>query len=161
LVELARRGLDRGDLPDVGGAKPHVTVVVRLESLRGEDGAAPATLDRLGALSGEAARRMCCDAGISRVVTAGASQVLDAGRETRVVSPAQRRALAVRDRGCVGCRAPVAWCEAHHVIHWIDHGPTNLDNLVLLCGACHRDVHHGRGQPVRQPDGRWTLRRRQ
>jgi len=161
LVELARRSLDGGDLPDVGGAKPHVTVVVRLETLLGQDDTAPATLDRLGALSGEAARRLCCDAGISRVVIAGGSQILDAGRETRVVSPAQRRALAVRDRGCIGCHAPVAWCEAHHVIHWIDHGPTDLDNLVLLCPGCHRDVHHGRGQPARQPDGHWTLARRQ
>jgi len=161
LVELARRSLDGGDLPDVGGAKPHVTVVVRLETLLGEDGAGPATLDRLGALSGEAARRMCCDAGISRVVIAGGSQVLDAGRETRVVSPAQRRALAVRDGGCIGCLAPVAWCEAHHVVHWVDHGRTDLDNLVLLCGACHREVHHGRGHPVRQPGGHWALVRRE
>ena len=27
LVELARRSLDAGDLPEVGGCKPHVTVV--------------------------------------------------------------------------------------------------------------------------------------
>jgi hypothetical protein len=56
---------------------------------------------------------------------------LDLGRTTRVVSPAQRNALAVRDGGCVfpGCRRPLAWCEGHHVRHWLDGGPTDLDNL--------------------------------
>jgi hypothetical protein len=49
------------------------------------------------------------------------AQPLDVGRSTRVVTPAQRQALAVRDGGCVfpGCGRPVGWCEAHHVRHWL------------------------------------------
>ena len=31
--------------------------------------------------------------------------------------------------------------HAHHIVHWADHGPTKLDNLVLLCGHHHRIVH--------------------
>jgi hypothetical protein len=50
------------------------------------------------------------------------------------------------------------WCEAHHVVHWIDHGPTDLDNLVLVCWRCHRNIHDHHWQPIRAPDGRWTLR---
>jgi hypothetical protein len=138
--------------------RPHVTVVVDLPTLLGEQGAPAAQLDRLGAISGEAARRLACDAGVCRVITNGPSQILDASRSTRTVTPAQRRALAVRDGGCVKCHAPVGWCEAHHVKFWTDLGPTDLDNLVLLCFGCHRDVHERGWQSIRGPDGRWTLR---
>jgi hypothetical protein len=52
------------------------------------------------------------------VITNGPSHIFDARRTTRTVTPAQRRVLAVRDRGCVGCQAPLSWCEAHHIVHW-------------------------------------------
>ena len=83
------------------------------------------------------------------------TQPLDVGRASRVVTPAQHRALAVRDGGCVfpGCSRPLTWCEAHHLIHWLDGGPTDLANLVLLCRAHHRAVHEGGWQLSRQPDG--------
>jgi hypothetical protein len=86
------------------------------------------------------------------------SRPLDVGRATRVVSPAQRTALAVRDGGCVfpGCSRPLAWCEAHHVWHWLDGGPTDLDNLALLCRAHHRAVHEGGWRLIRGPDGQFT-----
>ena len=86
------------------------------------------------------------------------SQPLDVGRATRVIAPAQRRALAVRDRGCVfpGCERPLAWCDAHHLWHWIDGGPTDLANLALVCRAHHRAVHEGGWQLTRGPDGRFT-----
>jgi hypothetical protein len=73
------------------------------------------------------------------------TQPLEVGRATRVVSPAQRAALAVRDGGCryPGCDRPVAWCDAHHLRHWLHGGPTDLENLVLLCRAHHRAVHEG------------------
>ena len=55
------------------------------------------------------------------------SQPLDLGRASRVITPAQRNALAVRDRGCVfpDCTRPLAWCEGHHLVHWADGGPTD------------------------------------
>jgi hypothetical protein len=86
------------------------------------------------------------------------TQPLEVGRTTRVVQPAQRVALAVRDGGCVfpGCERPLAWCEAHHVWHWLDGGPTDLDNLVLLCRAHHRAVHEDGWRLARGPDGRLT-----
>ena len=86
------------------------------------------------------------------------SQPLEVGRATRVVQPAQRHALAVRDRGCVfpGCDRPLAWCDAHHLWHWVDGGPTNLDNLALLCRAHHRTVHEGGWQLTRGPDDHFT-----
>jgi Domain of unknown function (DUF222) len=86
------------------------------------------------------------------------SQPLDLGRATRVVSPAQRSALAVRDQGCVfpDCDRPLAWCDAHHLWHWIDGGPTDLWNLALVCRAHHRAVHEGGWHLARGPDGRFT-----
>jgi acetyl esterase/lipase len=33
--------------------------------------------------------------------------------------------------------------HAHHLTHWEDGGPTDLDNLVLLCPRHHRLHHRG------------------
>jgi hypothetical protein len=62
---------------------------------------------------------------------------LTVGRASRVVQPAQRSALAVRDGGCVfpGCDRPLAWCEAHHLLSWLDGGRTDLANLAMVCRA--------------------------
>jgi hypothetical protein len=77
---------------------------------------------------------------------------------TRVVQPAQRSALAVRDGGCVfpDCARPLAWCESHHLRHWLHGGPTDLANLALLCRAHHRAVHEGGWRLARGPDGHLT-----
>jgi HNH endonuclease len=85
-------------------------------------------------------------------------QPLEVGRTSRVVQPAQRTALAVRDGGCgfPGCARPLAWCEAHHLRHWLHGGPTDLANLVLLCRAHHRAVHEGGWRLARDPQGRLT-----
>jgi HNH endonuclease len=86
------------------------------------------------------------------------SRPLEVGRATRVIAPAQRAALAARDGGCVfpDCDRPLAWCDAHHLWHWVDGGPTDLDNLALVCRAHHRRVHEGGWQLARGPDGRFT-----
>ncbi|HEY6707106.1 MAG TPA: DUF222 domain-containing protein [Actinomycetota bacterium] len=86
------------------------------------------------------------------------AQPLEVGRTSRVVQAAQRTALAVRDGGCVfpGCTRPLAWCEAHHLRHWVHGGPTDLANLALLCRAHHRAVHEGGWRLQRHPDGQLT-----
>jgi hypothetical protein len=83
---------------------------------------------------------------------------LEVGRANRVVAPAQRSALVVRDGGCVfpGCDRPQEWCEGHHLRHWLAGGPTDLGNLVLLCRAHHRAVHEGGWRLRRDPDGQMT-----
>jgi hypothetical protein len=75
------------------------------------------------------------------------TQPLEVGRTSRVVQTAQRAALAVRDGGRVypGCTRPLAWCEAHHLRHWLHGGLTALANLALLCRAHHRAVHEAAG----------------
>jgi hypothetical protein len=97
-----------------------------------------------GPISPAAARRIACCAGIQRVLLDPAGAVLEVGREHRTATPAQFAALTARDGGCAfpGCTRPPAWCIAHHIIHWADGGPTDLDNLVLLCGHHHTVAHH-------------------
>jgi hypothetical protein len=195
LTELARRALEGGRLPQTGGVRPQLTVTVDLASLLSQAGAPGGEGAWVGPLPAETARRLACDATITRVLvtrrgrgdtdddhdhgdgtTAGdlaarlraaitllppalggaPSQPLEVGRATRVVSPAQRAALAVRDGGCVapGCDRPPAWCEAHHLRHWLHGGATDLANLVLLCRTHHRAVHQGHQRlhpPHRQP----------
>ncbi len=153
LTELARQALDRG-LPETAGERPHLTVTVELATLEARAGAPAAQLGWAGSITGQAARRIACDARITRVITAGESQPLDVGRATRVVPPAIRRALELRDHGCAwpGCDRPPPWTDAHHITHWADGGPTTLDNLVLLCRHHHRATHEGRTPcPARAP----------
>ncbi len=160
MVELARRALDSGDLPEQSGERPHLTVTVDLAGLRGDDGTRPAELGWTGPISAEAARRIACDAGVCRVLMTGKSQVLDVGRTTRVVPTATRKALAVRDGGCrfPGCFRPPPFTDAHHIISWLDGGVTALDNLVLLCRFHHRWVHERRWRIRVDPDGSVEVR---
>ncbi|MCY4629873.1 MAG: HNH endonuclease signature motif containing protein, partial [bacterium] len=86
-------------------------------------------------------------------------QPLWLGRAVRDATDAQRIALAVRDKGCVGCGAPNSYCEPHHICNWKDGGPTDLDNLCLLCGHCHhKEIHSKRGAEItRGPRGKLTM----
>jgi len=144
IVELARRYLDSSDREVTGGERPHLTVVMDLETLEGRT-TAPVELPSGGEISPASARRIACDASVARVITNGRSEPLDVGRRTPVVPASLRRALVIRDGSCrfPGCDRPVSWCDAHHVIHWADGGHTKLRNLVLLCRRHHRSVHEG------------------
>ena len=157
LVELARQKLNSGELPQVGGQKPHLSLLVRAETLRGEPGAEAADLEWGGAVPDETALRLACDCALTEVAIDEDGNPLDVGRTRRSVHPSQKRALVVRDRHCrfTGCDAPVEWTDAHHLRHWIDGGPTLLWNLVLLCGRHHRLVHEG-GWKL-EPDARGEL----
>ncbi|MHB8718633.1 MAG: HNH endonuclease signature motif containing protein, partial [Candidatus Dormibacteria bacterium] len=78
----------------------------------------------------------------------------------RVPTPAARRALAVRDRGCVwpNCERPSTWTQPHHIEHWARHqGGTDRGNLVLLCWRHHEMVHEGRWTIVRSVEGQVTV----
>ena len=104
-------------------------------------------------------RRLACDAQVLPAVFAGRSQPMDLGQSRRTANGAQRAALIARDRHCVGCGARAAWCQAHHIIHWADGGPTSVNNMVLLCSRCHHKVHDNDWQIRQTPTGQYTLRR--
>lgn len=163
LVEMADRHLAGGDLPQTGGERPHVNVVIPFETLLQRTGARGADLDWVGPITADTARRLACDAGLARIITIGDSEPLDLGRRTRVVSPALRRALLVRDQHCVfpGCDRPWWWCDGHHLQHWANGGETSLTNLALLCRAHHRAVHEGGWHLRRDPTAGWCANRGQ
>ena len=114
--------------------------------------------DNPGVTDDLAGRLRAARARLPRILGGAPSQPLDVGRSSRVVQPGQRRALGVRDGGCVfpDCTRPLAWCEAHHLRHWLYGGPTDLPNLALLCRAHHRAVHEGGWRLQRGPDRRFT-----
>ncbi|MEO0494958.1 MAG: HNH endonuclease, partial [Actinomycetota bacterium] len=46
--------------------------------------------------------------------------------------------------------ATIDRCQAHHLQEWLEHGPTDIENLQLLCHTCHGHAHRGsRGDPRR------------
>ena len=154
LGELCRQWLNSSRRPKVAGERPHMSVVVDAEALAGKGGSR-SEFQSGEPLHPEGARRLACDAVISRVLTSGRSEPIDVGRRTPVVSPVTRRALVIRDRHCTfpGCERPEEWCDAHHVHHWADGGPTALSNLILLCRPHHRALHQRDGFRVEMSDG--------
>jgi len=140
---------------DTGGVGP----------LRSGAIAPPAELRGVGPIHPETARRIACDA-VRTVVTVAPSDggsawmtgtpavPLSVGRATRTIPAHIRTALVLRDQGCrfPGCDRPPAWTDGHHIIHWSDGGPTELENLVSLCRRHHRRVHE-QGWRIRVADG--------
>jgi hypothetical protein len=159
LVDLARRHLDGGGLPDVAAQRPHVLLLTTPDALHDQPDAAASTLDGVGAVSGATARQLCCDADVTAVAFDREGHIMGAGRRTRTPNRAQRAAVIARDRGCIGCSAPAAACQIHHVRWWRDLGPTDIDNLVLACWSCHHHIHHYGWRVVRRPAGRYTIHR--
>lgn len=98
------------------------------------------------ALPVETVRRMLCEANIYPIVLGGDGVVLDLGRDRRIASREQRRALRAMYSTCGvrGCGTPFDRCEIHHILEWDEHrGPTDMRNLVPLCPHHHHLVHEG------------------
>ena len=134
-----------------------VSVLIGLDALRGKTDEMGLT-DAGVELPPEIVRRMACDAEIIPIILGTSGGSADAGRSRRTVPLRLRRLLVARDRHCrwPGCAEPPSRCDAHHIWHWIDGGPTNLDNLVLLCHRHHHFLHQHGYKMIPQPDGTWT-----
>ena len=151
LVQICRESL-QGDTRSGQGRSPvNLNALVDADTLCEGNSAHPASavcdLDRVGPIGRETMLRLACDTAVSRIVMKGRSEVIDMGRKTRLVTGVQRRALAIRDAGCrfPGCDRPESWCDAQHIRHWgADRGPTNPDNLILLCRRHHTLIHNSR-----------------
>ena len=116
-------------------------------------------LERGPRVPAETSRRLACDAAIVPLLETSDGEPLAIGRKSRRISPAIRRALAARDRGCrfPGCINRYR-LDGHHIRHWADGGETRLDNLVQLCRHHHRLVHEGGFGCEREQDGRVLFR---
>lgn len=172
LVELVTRGTRGGD--DDGTARPLLVGVVHLPTvphLSGQpagwsgrlpfDRSAVVELERAGVVDWPTAARWICE-GDLQVIGLGEDHHDDLrmGRRIRIANRSQRRALRVRDGGCVfpGCSVDPSHCVAHHVDWWEWGGPTDLENLVLLCRFHHKAVHQ-RGFVLTRSDGQVQVTR--
>ncbi|GAA5103504.1 HNH endonuclease [Haloechinothrix salitolerans] len=163
LLDYTQRASER---PTEAGETPVVTVSMNLDQLLRRDhhpDHSPAAQDLFAStptlnwecpITAEQARRLACDSRIVPAVLGSSGEILDLGREARTATRAQRRALAARDGGCVMCSRTVRWCQVHHMLPWHDGGPSDIDNLCLLCSACHRLVHHAGWDARMASDGR-------
>ena len=104
------------------------------------------------------ALRLACDADILPAVFDTKGQQLWVGRKQRLATEAQRAALIVRDKHCVGCGRSATWCEVHHIDEWSKGGPTDIDNLVLVCTSCHHNIHDDGWTVYRDRNGTYELR---
>ena len=159
LQLLAETALHHGI--DPGTPAEHYQVVVHVDATVLEDADQPgqSVVEDGARVSAETSQRLGCDA--SRVVMEhdADGRIFEVGAKTRTIPPALRRALLHRDRSCrfPGCHG--RFCQAHHIRHWAQGGPTTLSNLVLLCRRHHRAVHEEGYQVDRQPDGELRFRR--
>jgi hypothetical protein len=154
LVELCRQALHADRLPDVRGQRPHVRVGIDWMALCGERGVPGfGELPFAGPIPAETARRIACDAGVSRIVVGPNSLPMDVGREQRSAPAGIRRSVEERDVHCVfaACTAPAAWCDFHHVDHWVWGGETSCENGALVCESHHTAVHEGGFTLAREP----------
>ncbi|GAA4008125.1 HNH endonuclease signature motif containing protein [Allokutzneria multivorans] len=155
LCELVAVAMATHDLPASGGVRPQMVVTMRLDYL--EEKLRSGYTDWDGEATASLIRQLACDAELIPVVLNGESVPLDYGRSARTAPAPLRRALAVRDKGCAfpGCDRPPAWTEAHHVLHWVEHrGPTDLNNMTLLCSHHHHVIHQEDWKIVFGEDGR-------
>jgi hypothetical protein len=130
-----------GLLPTIGGAAPTLVVSVREEDAQCGEGYAHAQGCDMP-LGMAAALHVGCAGVIQRVTLGDNGRILRLGTEERVFNRHQRRAIALRDGGCIipGCGVPAGWCEVHHVLEHVNGGPTHTDNGVLLCWFHHRFI---------------------
>lgn len=151
LLEHAERA---ADLPTEAGEPPHIVVTMTLEQLT-DDLNSSARLNHEHPIPAEVARRLACDAKIIPAVLGSRGELLDLGRSERTAPVGLRRALNVRDKGCVfpGCTRSYRWCRAHHLIYWQRGGTTCLANLALLCPYHHTLVHNSEWEIQMGADG--------
>ncbi|ORA21239.1 HNH endonuclease signature motif containing protein [Mycobacterium aquaticum] len=132
----------------------HTTVVLHVDL--DKDGEKPVAALHLGPVLTDERRYLTCDA-TCEVWFERYGQPIGAGRAARTVNRRLRRALEHRDRCCAvpGCGA-TRGLHAHHIVHWEDGGPTELDNMVLLCPFHHR-LHHKGGITITGPAHHLTV----
>jgi hypothetical protein len=135
LAEIAETYMSSEPVANSTADRYQVIVHVSEESTYIEDGPH---------VSAETSRRIGCDCNVIGVKEDENGEPLSIGRRSRLVPPAIRRALRLRDDGCrfPGCTRK-HFVDAHHIVHWSEGGETSLDNLVQLCREHHRLVHEG------------------
>lgn len=149
------------DVARVPQATWKTTVVIRasLEQATGDDPSPPTLIDGTP-LPASMVERLACGADFLGQIFGANGEVLHHGRTLRDATYAQRIAIAVRDGGCVRCRATLAKCVIHHLKPWTSRlmGETNVDEMVMVCDDCHHHIHDNNLTLFRDDKGIWRLR---
>jgi hypothetical protein len=152
IVAKATESVPAGtSTPSPTGAPPPHTAPAPPGSEPGTHPDPTCQIEGLGGIEPATARRLACDAELIGAIIDPNGEVLALGRTRRFVSRAQRRALMIRDAICQfpACHQ-ARHLQAHHIVPWSEGGPTDLDNLILLCRFHHTAVHEG-GITIHQP----------
>lgn len=124
LGELLERG---SGVPDGQGKlpEPEIVVILKQESNTLAD-------DEGNQLSLEVLRFILAAGLIHPPEMPGSGDPLRMGRTLRYANRHMRRALLLRDGGCIfpGCDRPASWCDAHHVDEWDDGCPTDVETAT-------------------------------
>ena len=183
--------LGAGQAPSEGGVKPHLVLTTKLRDLVARETevpdpnrfgeCAPFRLEWGGGISQELALMLACDCTITSIVLDEHEVPLKLGRTQRLVPASLRRAVVARDVGVCAAVPPPPGPRSTMCAHWSQGGPTDLDNLGLLCGgvianctaaignsswvrtgtrgSCHRNGSTNTENPCRDTSGAPTTRR--
>jgi hypothetical protein len=153
LVQLCTRRAS----PQVA-ERANITVYTDVRVLAADLGTA--TIEGGIAIAPETLRRLSCDGRLRPALTQD-GKTIGVGRTRRTVPAWLHDELMRRDAGCRrdGCTS-TRWLHAHHIEHWAHGGKTDADNLVMLCGYHHREVHEGGADIRLSENGRVTCVRR-
>lgn len=148
-------------IPRTGGIPATLVVTMTLETLLSGLKAAE-ILDTGDAVSAGQARKLAEQALIIPAVLGGDSEVLDLGRARRLHTPAQRLAIALRDKTCIvqHCDRGPTHAHFHHLDPWAQGGPTSVERGVMICPPHHTQIHNPRYGYDTQPDGKIQFYRR-
>ena len=156
-LDLLTSGEAKSNGDSGGRPKAEVIVVADIRTLTGDDPAGRCEIPGTGPVPPTVLERIACDAHLTGVLFSE-GKPLHHGARVRTATPAQWRMLIARDRGCVGCGAEPARCQAHHIVPFAQSRRTDIDNLVLVCWQCHHNIHdhhwritHHNGKPALQP----------
>lgn len=141
-------------------ARPQIVIALTVDKLLGRDPAAVALQHGLGLIPDSVLADYAAHADIIAALFDRNGEPLWLGRLKRYATPTQHIALILRDRGCVLCGADPSKCQAHHSMPWNapGKGQTNLDELVLLCGPCHHQLHTDVHTIYQDQQGTWRTR---
>jgi hypothetical protein len=139
FAEVIQRTLNADDVPAHGGTPAALIITTSAEEVIDRTGAGVCEDGTILPISTVLALTDECE-----VVRAGFGpdgDLLRLGYQKRIATKQQTYALIARDRGCTfpGCDRSPKWCQRHHIVEWSRGGPTDVDNLTLVCGYHH---HH-------------------
>ncbi|TCO62436.1 HNH endonuclease signature motif containing protein [Actinocrispum wychmicini] len=157
FADVLRMAANCPDLPAHNGARTEIAVTLSFEHLKRalDDMVLPGDQQ----LTAREARLLACDGHILPAVLDGDSKPLDVAVPAYATPAHIRRGLYLRDKGCAfpACDRPGSVCDSHHVAHWAQGGPTEMDNMALLCPHHHRLVHNSEWQ-IKMIEGRpWFI----